>query len=102
MLNCGVTTLTSSMVKGGEPQPLGCKTLAGGKFVTGWCVWMLPLVTAGEWMGNLGSCLVTVTSKPEAPPCPFDHGTGEPSGAERGKSYTQSEENSSLPKHPAC
>lgn len=70
--------------------------------MTGWSVWMLSLVSAGEWMGNLGSCLVTVTSKPEVPSCPFDHGTGEPSGAEGGKSYTQSEENSCLPKHPAC
>lgn len=72
------------MGKGGEPQPHRCQTLTEGKFVTGWSVWTLPFLATGEWMGSLGSCRLTVTPEPEAPSCPSDHGTGEPSGAKRG------------------
>lgn len=84
MFFCGVTTLMSSMGKGGEPQSRGCQTLTGGKFVTGWSVWTLPLLATGDWLGSLSSCLLTITPKPEDPSCPSDHGTGDPTVAKGG------------------
>lgn len=49
-------------------------------------MWTLHLLATGEWMGSLGSCLLTVTPKPETASCPSDHGTGEPSGSKCGMS----------------
>lgn len=45
-------------------------------------VWgTLPLLSTGEWLGSLGSCLLTPTLKPEASSSPSDHGSVEPYGA---------------------